>query len=65
MKDAFGNPVLDGRQTGKGLKSGLNWADTGSVVNTVKGYAVQGRQKVSGNDAKRNSMVSANASRKS
>jgi hypothetical protein len=35
-------------------------ADTGSVVNTVKGYAVTGRLKVSGNDSKRNSMVSGN-----
>lgn len=64
MKDAFGNPVLDGRQTGKGLKPGLNWADTGSVVNTVKGQIKLGRQSVSGNVPSRNAMVSANASRK-
>ena len=49
-------------RNGPGLKPGVNEADTGSVVNSVRGYAVQGRQKVSGNDAKRNSMVSANAS---
>jgi hypothetical protein len=41
-------------------KVAAGMADTGSVVNTVTGYAVQGRLKVSGNDAKRNSMVSGN-----
>lgn len=41
-------------------KTGAGSADTGSVVNTMKGHAVQGRLAVSGNDPKRNSMVSGN-----
>lgn len=56
--------MFRGRESGPGLKPGLNMADTGSVVNTVKGYAATGRQRVSGNDPGRNSMVSANASRR-
>jgi len=51
---------LKGKQSGKGLKPGLNMADTGSVVNTVVGYVRFGRQKVSGNVPSRNSMVSGN-----
>lgn len=43
------------------VKSPKNEADTGSVVNTVKGTVSFGRQKVSGNVPGRNSMVSANA----
>lgn len=35
-------------------------ADTGSVVNTVKGHVTYGRLRVSGNDPKRNPMVSGN-----
>ena len=49
-----------GKRSGPGLKPSLNMADTGSVVDTVKGYAVLGRTKVSGNDPSRNSMVSGN-----
>ena len=49
-----------GKQTGKGLKPAPNWVDTGSVVNTVTGGVRFGRQKMSGNDPKRNSMVSGN-----
>lgn len=56
--------MFRGRESGPGLKPGLNSADTGSVVNTVRGYARQGRQSVYGNASSRNSMVSANASRK-
>lgn len=53
-----------GRSSGPGLKEGLNSADTSGVVNTVRGYAATGRQRVSGNVPARNAMVSANASRK-
>jgi hypothetical protein len=56
--------MFRGRESGPGLKPGLNSADTGSVVNTVRGYVATGRQKVSGNVPSRNAMVSANASRK-
>lgn len=49
-----------GKRSGPGLKPGLNAADTGSVVNTVKGAVSYGRLRVSGNDPKRNSMVSGN-----
>ena len=56
--------MFRGRSEGPGLKPGLNSADTSGVVNTVRGYARQGRQSVSGNVSSRNSMVSANASRK-
>lgn len=47
-------------RTGPGLKPGVNEADTGSVVNSVRGHVVFGRTRVSGNDPKRNSMVSGN-----
>lgn len=50
----------EGKQSGKGLKPGLNMADTGSVVNTVKGTVSYGHLRVSGNDPKRNQMVSGN-----
>ena len=50
----------EGKRSGPGLKPGLNMADTGSVVNTVRGYAVTGRVRSSGNKA----MVAANASRR-
>ncbi len=56
-------PQTSGPQNGKGLKSGLNMADTGGVVHQVQGQIRLGRQKVSGNYG-RNGMVSANASRK-
>ena len=49
-----------GKRSGTGLKPGLNMADTGSVVNTVTGTARFGKLRVSGNDPKRNSMVSGN-----
>jgi len=49
-------------RTGPGLKPLVNEADTGSVVNSVRGAVVYGRQRVSGNDPKRNPLVSANAS---
>ena len=52
--------ILHGKLTGPGLKPGLNAADTGSVVNTVKGSVSFGRMASGGN----NNMVSANASRK-
>jgi hypothetical protein len=45
---------------GQFLKSTPNMADTGSVVNQVKGTVSFGRLKVSGNDPKRNPMVSGN-----
>jgi len=48
----------------KGKTGAANPPDTRGVVNTVRGHALQGKQRVSGNDAGRNSMVSANASRK-
>lgn len=51
----------EGKRDGPGLKPGINMADTGSVVNTVKGTVSFGRLRVSGNDAKRNSMVSGNS----
>lgn len=50
--------MRQGKQAVK--KAGAGTADTGSVVNTVKGYAATGRMKVSGNDASRNPMVSGN-----
>ncbi len=49
-----------GKRSGPGLKPGLNAADTGSVVHTVRGHVSHGRMRVSGNDPKRNSMVSGN-----
>ena len=49
--------VRKGKSTG--ASPSLNVV-TGSVVNTVQGYARLGRLKVSGNDPKRNSMVSGN-----
>ena len=49
-----------GKRSGPGLKPGLNAADTGSVVNTVKGAVSFGRLRVSGNDPSRNKMVSGN-----
>ena len=49
-----------GKRSGAGLKPGLNAADTGSVVNTVQGTVSYGRLRVSGNDPKRNPMVSGN-----
>jgi len=42
------------------LKSGVNEADTGSVVHSVIGHVRFGRQKMSGNVPSRNSMVSGN-----
>ena len=45
---------------GRFLRSAINMADTGSVVNSVRGAIRLGRQKVSGNDPRRNSMVSGN-----
>lgn len=55
------SPETKGAQTGKGLKPGLNMADTGSVVHTVRGHVKYGRIKYpDGNDPKRNSMVSGN-----
>lgn len=50
-----------GKRSGPGLKPGLNMADTGSVVNTVKGTVSFGRLRVSGNDPARNKMVSGNS----
>jgi hypothetical protein len=51
--------------TGRGLKPGVNEADTGSVVHTVRGYAVTGSYAGGGgNTSSRNNMVSANGSRK-
>lgn len=38
--------------------------DTRGVVHSVRGYAVTGRMKASGNSQKQNNLVSANASRK-
>lgn len=53
--------MKQGKQSGKGLKPGLNMADTGSVVNTVKGTVSFGRFKGSdGNSPSRNRMVSGN-----
>lgn len=54
--------MIKGRRDRLGLlKNGVNEADTGSVVHSVVGHVRLGRQKVSGNVPKRNSMVSANA----
>lgn len=52
--------VRKGKRSGPGLKPGLNMADTGSVVNSVRGTVSYGRLRVSGNDPKRNQMVSGN-----
>jgi hypothetical protein len=49
-----------GKKSGPNLKPKTTAADTGSVVNTVRGHVVFGRLGVSGNDPKRNSMVSGN-----
>ena len=59
--------MIKGKQHGKGLKPGLNMADTGSVVDTVKGYAKTGRgagaySTAAGNP--KNNMTAANASKK-
>lgn len=43
------------------LKNGVNEADTGSVVHSVRGTVSFGRQKMSGNVPSRNSMVSGNS----
>ena len=51
---------IEGKQSGKGLKPGLNMADTGSVTDSVKGFVAFGKMKVPANK----SMVSANASKK-
>ncbi len=53
-----------GKRSGDGLKPGVNEADTFGVVHQVKGHVKFGRMSVSGNDPKRNSMVSGNGSRK-
>ena len=53
-----------GKRTGPGLKPGLNEADTFGVVHQVKGTVSFGRMSVSGNDPKRNSMVSGNGGMK-
>lgn len=45
---------------GRFLKTPPNMADTGSVVNEVRGTVRFGRLAVSGNDPKRNPMVSGN-----
>lgn len=42
------------------MKPKLDMADTGSVVNTVKGTVSYGRMKTIGNDPKRNPLVSGN-----
>lgn len=42
----------------------MGMGDTGSVVNTVKGHVSFGRLRVSGNDPKRNQMVSGNSGMK-
>ena len=59
---------IEGKQSGKGLKPKLNYADTGSVVNTVKssigyGYGAGAHPTAAGSS--KNNMVSANASRRS
>lgn len=54
-------PAEKQRKTnGPFVRSALNMADTASVVNTVKGTVSSGRTRVSGNDPKRNQMVSGN-----
>ena len=58
----------EGKQTGKGLKSGLNMADTGSVVHTATSKVVTGTSKAcapTGAGHASKNMQSANASRKS
>jgi hypothetical protein len=53
--------MLKGKRDSLGLlKSGVNEADTGSVVNSVRGFVAFGKQKMSGNVPSRNSMVSGN-----
>lgn len=64
MKKSKDLPQTSGKQSGKGLKPGLNMADTGSVVNQVRGTVKFGRMAASGNVPSRNSMVSGNANRK-
>lgn len=52
-----------GKQHGKGLKGGLNMADTGSVVGTVKGSAGFGKMRTP--SEKSRSMIAGNASKRS
>ncbi len=55
-------------RSGPGLKEKLGMADTGSVVNSVKGTVsygrIAGQKDFDGRSPSRNSMVSANGSRK-
>lgn len=48
------------KSSGPYLKPARDMADTGSVVHDVHGTVKFGRLKVSGNDPKRNPMVSGN-----
>ena len=53
--------MRNGKTSGKGLKPGLNMADTGSVVDTVKGTVAFGRfQRPDGNNGSQNRMISGN-----
>jgi hypothetical protein len=52
------------KRSGPGLKPGVNEADTGSVVGSVRGTVSFGRMRSSGNSNAKNNMVSGNASRK-
>lgn len=65
MKKSSGDlPEVRGKMTGRGLKPGVNEADTGSVVHQVKGTVKFGRMSSSGNYQAKNNMVSGNANRK-
>ena len=60
-------PETSGRQSGKGLKPGLNWADTGSVVHQVKGQVRFGRSKActpTGAGKASNNLAAANSSKR-
>lgn len=46
------------------LQKRLDMADTGSVVNRVRATSLFGRMSASGNQQKKNDMVSANAARR-
>lgn len=52
--------MKQGKQSGKGLKPGLNMADTGSVVHQVRGAVRFGRSAGTGEQGSRNKLVAGN-----
>lgn len=57
---------IQGKQSGKGLKPGLNYADTGSVVETMKTTVSFGKSTACNGPGGKssNNMKAANASKK-